>query len=497
MAVNQLAQLGPLDAIAYVQEQGEMGRARGQRNQLAQLASQSYSATPEQQNSLLSQMAAINPQAAQAQQAQFQSTEDRRNRTLANMANLLVNVPEQARPALYQKMLPSLQSFGIEAPAAYDATSAPVIDQTARELYQAYNGGRAGDNTPAAIRELQILQQNPELAALDMQRRQSRGWELVNIPDGQGGTIQRERNPYTGEFRAPDYSGSQQLQRMQGANGAYNVSADLTPEQLALAQADMASGSQLTEAQFPARDVSPAQFNSGGLGYTPPKPELTAYQLQSLGFQQASAARADEAAARAAQAAENSSRVATAQGETSMRKEVSDQVKSDRSILGMYQNVQSAAANPSAAGDLSMIFAYMKMLDPGSVVREQEFANAQNAAGVPDQVRNAWNKALSGQRLNANQRQDFINQAGRLATAASQRITNTARKYQDIARDYGYDAQRATGLADLSGVNGRVLPNGAQASEVSQQAIDYLRQNPQLRQQFEQKYGVSADQFLR
>lgn len=98
----------------------------------------------------------------------------------------------------------------------------------------------------------------------------------------------------------------------------------------------------------------------------------------------------------------------------------------------------------------------MKMLDPGSVVREQEFANAQNAAGVPDQVRNAYNKAISGQRLNPTQRQDFLNQAAQLATNAQGRITGTARKYQDIARQYGYDPVRGTGMADFSGVTSSV-----------------------------------------
>lgn len=67
-----------------------------------------------------------------------------------------------------------------------------------------------------------------------------------------------------------------------------------------------------------------------------------------------------------------------------MRKEVSDRIKEPRQVMTMYQKVQGAAERPSAANDLAMIFAYMKMLDPGSVVREQEFANAQNAAGIPD-----------------------------------------------------------------------------------------------------------------
>lgn len=80
-----------------------------------------------------------------------------------------------------------------------------------------------------------------------------------------------------------------------------------------------------------------------------------------------------------------------------------------------YKKVEAAANDPSAAGDLSLIFGFMKILDPASVVRETEFANAQNAAGVPDQIRNQYNKILIGERLNPNQRADFIRQARELA----------------------------------------------------------------------------------
>lgn len=72
------------------------------------------------------------------------------------------------------------------------------------------------------------------------------------------------------------------------------------------------------------------------------------------------------------------------------------------------------AAQDDAAGDLALIFNYMKMLDPGSAVREGEFANAQNAAGVPDQIRNQWNKLKSGERLNPEQRNSFKMQAAKI-----------------------------------------------------------------------------------
>ena len=47
------------------------------------------------------------------------------------------------------------------------------------------------------------------------------------------------------------------------------------------------------------------------------------------------------------------------------------------------------------------------MLDPGSTVREGEFANAQNAAGVPTRIINAYNQAKDGTRLSEQQREEF------------------------------------------------------------------------------------------
>lgn len=151
---NLLAQISPLEAASYVQQQGDAGRARGQQNMLTQLASQAYTAAPEQQSGILGQMAAIDPKVAQAQQTQFESAEDRRNKTLANMAGLLVKAPEQARAGIYQRMLPDLQRFGVEAPAAYDSTTAPMINQTATALYQAYS---SAGQTPTDVRSFQMM----------------------------------------------------------------------------------------------------------------------------------------------------------------------------------------------------------------------------------------------------------------------------------------------------------------------------------------------------
>jgi hypothetical protein len=115
--------------------------------------------------------------------------------------------------------------------------------------------------------------------------------------------------------------------------------------------------------------------------------------------------------------------------------------KNTNDVRTSYEKVKIASEEPSAAGDLSLIFGYMKMLDPGSTVREGEFANAQNSAGVPDQIRNYWNRALSGERLNESQRGDFISQAKNVykAQLKSQKVIDD--QFKNFAKQWKIDTK--------------------------------------------------------
>jgi hypothetical protein len=99
--------------------------------------------------------------------------------------------------------------------------------------------------------------------------------------------------------------------------------------------------------------------------------------------------------------------------------------KDFRDVRDAYGRIQVSAKDPSAAGDLALIFNYMKMLDPGSTVREGEFANAQNAAGIPERIVNSYNKALSGERLAPTQRADFTGRAKGLYNQALRQYEKT------------------------------------------------------------------------
>jgi hypothetical protein len=78
-----------------------------------------------------------------------------------------------------------------------------------------------------------------------------------------------------------------------------------------------------------------------------------------------------------------------------------------------YRTLVSAAEGAKAgipASQIALVFSYMKTLDPTSVVRESEYATAENARGVPESVRNQYNKVLQGARLTPKQVDDFVNQ---------------------------------------------------------------------------------------
>jgi hypothetical protein len=76
-----------------------------------------------------------------------------------------------------------------------------------------------------------------------------------------------------------------------------------------------------------------------------------------------------------------------------------------------FEKVMAASQTDSPAGDMSMIFGFMKVLDPGSIVKEGEFATVQNSAGIPEQIRGTYNRIIRGERLTPEQRADFAYQA--------------------------------------------------------------------------------------
>ena len=135
--------------------------------------------------------------------------------------------------------------------------------------------------------------------------------------------------------------------------------------------------------------------------------------------------------------------------EEGMRKEFDDQeeVKTYNKVAPMMYAIQDVVNKESSgipatgADDLKLIFSYMKLLDPGSVVRETEFANAQNAAGIPDVIQNVWNRARSGTRLNPAQRKDFLDSARAAMKNFEAGYSKQYKRFEEVARRNGLDTR--------------------------------------------------------
>lgn len=118
------------------------------------------------------------------------------------------------------------------------------------------------------------------------------------------------------------------------------------------------------------------------------------------------------------------------------------EVKEFKNVRTAFNQIRAVAKKPSAQNDIALIFSYMKMLDPGSVVREGEFATAQNAAGIPDRIRNAFNAAQNGERLNRQQRSEMVKSAADIYASQRGTYNAVAEQYRGYAKDYDVNPDR-------------------------------------------------------
>jgi hypothetical protein len=120
----------------------------------------------------------------------------------------------------------------------------------------------------------------------------------------------------------------------------------------------------------------------------------------------------------------------------------SEKTVQNLSIAGSFLNQMNSlgVGTPQykPSDDIALIFSFMKTLDPGSTVREGEFATAANAGGIPDRIVATYNKALKGEFLaDDEQRNNFINTAKKSYFGLITEAKSVADRYRSMAKDRG------------------------------------------------------------
>lgn len=124
--------------------------------------------------------------------------------------------------------------------------------------------------------------------------------------------------------------------------------------------------------------------------------------------------------------------------EKDLRKEFDTQSKDFTEARIGLEKVLTAGLdkNPTGASDVALVFGYMKVLDPNSVVREGEFATAENTAGISGKVRTYYNRALEGQRLTPEQRENFVLVARNLFEGQLEMQREREQNFINLANSY-------------------------------------------------------------
>jgi hypothetical protein len=103
-----------------------------------------------------------------------------------------------------------------------------------------------------------------------------------------------------------------------------------------------------------------------------------------------------------------------------------------------FGQVVSSLSAGTPIGDVAGATKIMKLLDPGSVVRESELAIAMAASGRMDRLQNYFNNMMSGQKLTPTQRDDFKALANELYAAAGQAYNQKRGEYEGFGQAYGF-----------------------------------------------------------
>lgn len=130
--------------------------------------------------------------------------------------------------------------------------------------------------------------------------------------------------------------------------------------------------------------------------------------------------------------------------EMELRKEYDmlPEVKDYKIVKNNFERIQQGVQLGTGAGDAAIVFGYMKMLDPTSVVRESEQATAQNAAGVPESVRGLWNQVSGGGQLSAEARNQILQAAVKVYGESAANIEQVNKRYGEYADTWKLDPNR-------------------------------------------------------
>jgi len=140
--------------------------------------------------------------------------------------------------------------------------------------------------------------------------------------------------------------------------------------------------------------------------------------------------------------------------------------------------LRTLANEGTPQSDQALITKFAKILDPGSVVRETEFAITERGGGLIDSMRNTLSKAAGTGRLQPGQRQNLIQTAEALFRGIEETYQAKRQQFIEQGKLYGARPEAVVGVEKTApAARGDTLPSGKKrlTPEEKQKLEDYRR----------------------
>lgn len=128
--------------------------------------------------------------------------------------------------------------------------------------------------------------------------------------------------------------------------------------------------------------------------------------------------------------------------ESDLRKEykTDERVKRFSVQADALKRLDASVSENTPEGDIGIVYAYIKMLDPDSAVREGELALAGQARGVPEEIIGTYNRLISAPGSRLPNRERFKKAAHSLFEPAKTSFEAVKKYYTNLAIRKGFDA---------------------------------------------------------
>lgn len=131
-----------------------------------------------------------------------------------------------------------------------------------------------------------------------------------------------------------------------------------------------------------------------------------------------------------------------------LRDEHNSLTKDFRVVNDAYNKIKSTS--DTGPGDMSMLYQYVKLLDPGSVVRESEFATAAASGSYGDRIQGAVKSIMEGGRLPKQLREQFMAESDNVFKGQKIGYDNITRQYKGLASRYNLPVEDVVIDSDTS-----------------------------------------------